>query len=186
MGFDSEDDISDTETDVERATAVSGKKTLQLFWNKFIISSLLLFWTVRTTFPYLRTSFLTDFKTGWIDFSKGPPIGQSVCVNSKSIFLSNQVPCQLLARISHISLDLEQQIDILRYIQFCFQSLRPAMFIIENSCMTFSPIKSSFNPSDPREIAPWPGVPLHSLTRWLLIATFSIVRIKYCMYENKF
>ena len=31
MGFDSEDDISDTETDVERATAVSGKKTLQLF-----------------------------------------------------------------------------------------------------------------------------------------------------------
>ena len=25
MGFDSEDDISDTETDVERATAVSGK-----------------------------------------------------------------------------------------------------------------------------------------------------------------
>ena len=28
MGFDSEDDISDTETDVERATAVSGKKNI--------------------------------------------------------------------------------------------------------------------------------------------------------------
>ena len=31
MGFDSEDDISDTETDVERATAVSGKKHCSCF-----------------------------------------------------------------------------------------------------------------------------------------------------------
>merc|ERR1712083_624549 len=53
------------------STARTISPILRPMWKE----QLLLFWTARTTFPYSRTSFLTDFKTGWIDFSKGPPIG---------------------------------------------------------------------------------------------------------------
>ena len=73
MGFDSEDDISDTETDVERATAVSFITIPSLIYlNTF---SRLLCWTAQIIFPYLRTSFLTDFKTGWIACLKDQLIG---------------------------------------------------------------------------------------------------------------
>ena len=73
MGFDSEDDISDTETDVERATAVSVITIPSLIYlNTF---SRLLCWTAQIIFPYLRTSFLTDFKTGWIACLKDQLIG---------------------------------------------------------------------------------------------------------------
>merc|ERR1712130_210103 len=47
--------------------------TLKLMWRGQLL--LLLSWTALTIFPYSRTSFLTDCKTGWIVFLKGPLIG---------------------------------------------------------------------------------------------------------------
>merc|ERR1712192_50654 len=95
--------------------------TLKLMWRGQLL--LLLCWTAQTTFPYLRTSFLTASKTGWIVFLKGPLIGT----------------CQLLARISHISLNLEQQIDTVRY---------PVLFSKFETCNVYHyrELSSSSNP----------------------------------------
>merc|ERR1711974_329220 len=94
------------------STARTRSLTLKLMLRGQLL--LLLCWTAQTTFPYSRTSFLTASKTGWIVFLKGPLIGTMSTTGQNFPF----------------SLYLEQQIDKLCDIQFCFQSLRLAMFII--------------------------------------------------------
>merc|ERR1712173_302687 len=44
-------------------------------YNGMIRLLRLLCWTAQIIFPYLRTSFLTDFKTGWIACLKDQLIG---------------------------------------------------------------------------------------------------------------